>query len=186
MLAQNPKALEDDGFVMREIKPRVPFTATFLDLGEISSTVWLQSDGLRLGDSNFALGVNSLVARCLGHAPPTPLELEHAIEITEELVMPLARQYGGNQALTVTGFGAELVASAFGDAGMHGDSMTLEELEALFNRLVAVSEGRPVTNEALPTSRKFFAATLILREFMHHLGFNKLSLKLGPAGNEIT
>jgi exopolyphosphatase/pppGpp-phosphohydrolase len=166
--------------------------ATFLDLGERSSTVWVQSDWQRLGEADIRLGVVSLAEQSLGHAPPTPIELEHAIEITEDLVMPLARRYSRSQSLTVTGFAAELVAPALGDAGVHGNSMTLDELEALFNRLVAVSEGRPIRNEALPLHRNFFAAILILREFMHHLGFRTLSLRISqislavPNGDETT
>jgi exopolyphosphatase/pppGpp-phosphohydrolase len=151
--------------------------ATFLDLGDRHSTVWSQSDGLRLNDSTFPVGLGLLVERCFRHVPPTPIELEHAIEITEELVMPLARRYSGNEALTVTGVGAELVSPALTAGGIHGNSVTLDELEVLFNRLAAVSEGLPVSNEALPVKRKIFAAVLILREFMHHLGFQSFSLQ---------
>lgn len=54
--------------------------------------------------------------------------------------------------------------------------LTMDEVEALFNRLVAVSQGRPVSREKLPTDKHFVAAMLILREFMHHLHFAEVSL----------
>ena len=41
----------------------------------------------------FPLGVDSLVRQSLRHVPPRPIELEHAIELTEEAVMPLAAQF---------------------------------------------------------------------------------------------
>lgn len=45
-------------------------------------------------------------------------------------------------------------------------------MEQTFERLAAVAEGRPVGQEGLPESTEFAAALLILREFMHHLGFS--------------
>ena len=55
--------------------------------------------------------------------------------------------------------------------------LAIDEVETLFNRLVAVSEGRPASQEALPTDARFFAAMLILREFMHHLHFARVTLQ---------
>lgn len=46
-----------------------------------------------------------------------------------------------------------------------------------FQRLSAVSLGRPISLEGLPASADFAATLLILREFMHHLGFASITLK---------
>jgi hypothetical protein len=54
--------------------------------------------------------------------------------------------------------------------------LTLDEVEGLFNRLVAVSQGRPASQEKLPTDTLFFASLLVLREFMHHLRFAEVNL----------
>ncbi len=47
-------------------------------------------------------------------------------------------------------------------------------MEQTFERLAAVAEGRPVALEGLPETPEFAAALLILREFMHHLGFSAI------------
>jgi hypothetical protein len=43
------------------------------------------------------------------------------------------------------------------------------------NRQVSVSQGRPASQESLPTDASFFAALLMLREFMHHLHFEQVT-----------
>jgi len=62
-----------------------------------------------------------------------------------------------------------LMAGVAPGAGM---VLPLGAMEQTFERLAAVAEGRPVVQEGLPESTEFAAALLILREFMHHLGFS--------------
>jgi hypothetical protein len=57
--------------------------------------------------SEFPIGVDSLVRQCFKHEPPMPIELEHAIEITEDTVMPLAIRYAGDTELVLQGLGPE-------------------------------------------------------------------------------
>lgn len=125
----------------------------------------------------FPIGVDSLVRQSLRHEPPQPIELEHAIELTEEAVMPLAALFAGDTDLILRGPGATLIARSLDVAGIAPLVLKLDEVEALFNRLVAVSEGRPASQETLPTDARFFAALLILREFMHHLHFAHLTIQ---------
>jgi hypothetical protein len=61
--------------------------------------------------------------------------------------------------------------------GLSLTSPTRDEVETLFNRLVAVSEVRPISHEVLPIHSRFFAAMLMLREFMHHLNFANVALE---------
>jgi exopolyphosphatase/pppGpp-phosphohydrolase len=100
---------------------------------------------------------------------PTPLEMERAIDTVEDQVV-LAR--------TVVAPGTWLASSDANlqevAAATHGHSalpsvITLEEVEHTFNRLAAVSLGRPASGEGLPPGKQFAATLLILREFMHHL-----------------
>lgn len=125
----------------------------------------------------FPLGVDSLVRQSLRHAPPWPIELEHAIELTEEAVMPLAAQFAHSAGLVLQGLGASLIAQSLETIGIAQTSLTLDEVEALFNRLVSVSQGRPAGQETLPTDPRVVAAMLMLREFMHHLHFAQVSLQ---------
>jgi exopolyphosphatase/pppGpp-phosphohydrolase len=150
---------------------------TVLDLrGDISEV--LRSAGAQAPlRREFPLGVDSLVRQCLRHEPPLPIELEQAIDVTEEAVMPMAAQFAGNPALILQGLGASLIASRLQASGQAQTVLTLDDVETLFNRLVSVSQGRPASQEALPADARFVAAMLILREFMHHLHFAQVTLQ---------
>lgn len=150
---------------------------TVLALGQDSSTVRRMAGDQTLRYKAFPLGVDALVLQSLRHAPPWPIELEHAIELTEELVMPLATQFAGSTGLILQGRGAALFAGALAASGIVQTRFSLDEIEALFNRLIPVSQGRPPSQEKLPTDTRFVATVLILREFMHHLHFADLTLQ---------
>lgn len=126
----------------------------------------------------FPLGVDSLVRNSLRHEPPWPIEIEHAIELTEDAVMPLANHFADSTELLLYGSGGLLMARNLNAGGMAQTLLTLDEVETLFNRLVSVSEGRPTSQETLPTDARFLAAMLIVREFMHHLHFPRVTLQL--------
>jgi hypothetical protein len=149
-----------------------------LDLRADTSVVLRMSGAKALLRTEFALGVDALVRQSLRHEPPRPIELEHAIELTEEAVMPLAAQFAGSARLMLQGLGASLIARSLETGGVAQTALTLDEVESLFNRLVAVSLGRPASQETLPTDARFFAAMLMLREFMHHLHFTQVTLQV--------
>jgi hypothetical protein len=54
--------------------------------------------------------------------------------------------------------------------------MSLEQVEQLFNQLAARSQGRPASQTDIPDDLRFSAALLILREFMHHLQFQRITI----------
>jgi hypothetical protein len=64
-----------------------------------------------------------------------------------------------------------------GAAGATGEkeTVTLETVEQLFQRLASASLGDPIARQGLPTGSTFAATLLILREFMHHLGFASIT-----------
>jgi hypothetical protein len=154
--------------------------ATVLELGGNTSVV-RSGEGATPAAKEFKLGVESLVQQCLLHQPPLPIELEHAIELTEDVVMPLASQFA-SPLLVLQGMGAQVIAKAMQAGGLVQTTLTLDMVESLFNRLVAVSEGRPASQESLPTDKCLFASLLILREFMHHLGFTQVTLQTSRDG----
>lgn len=152
---------------------------TELELRSEASTVRRISGDLLQACVDFPLGLDGLARQCLKHEPPLPIELEHAIDVTEEAVMPLASMFAGPPGLILQGDGASLIAKALQLSGNAQAVLSLEEVESLFNRLVAVSQGRPATQESLPADVGVFASLLILREFMHHLHFSSVTLPVG-------
>ena len=148
-----------------------------------SSRVQLMAGEQTLLSRDFPLGVDAMVRQSLRHEPPWPIELEHAIELTEDAVMPLAAQFAGGAGLILQGHGAALVAGMHEAGGVVQTVLSLDAVELLFNRLVAVSQGRPASQETLPTDAHSFAAVLMLREFMHHLRFAEVTLQTVAAAS---
>ncbi|ABD70255.1 conserved hypothetical protein [Rhodoferax ferrireducens T118] len=119
------------------------------------------------------------------HNPPSPLEIENAIMVVEDEVTRAREITVGPASLYSTD---ELVYEIAKMAGCSEDlavTLTIEQLEKLFDQLAARSEGRPSSQVDIPDDPKFAATLLILREFMHHLQFDdiKFRRKSEPTGN---
>jgi hypothetical protein len=115
-----------------------------------------------------AVGVRHVAEGLFRHDPPTALEIEQAIDRVED-------------ALTASG----LHHAARGDLlarqpelhvllGLHvaGDRVTRDEVEARFQQFASASLGVPGLSQGLPADRAAAAVLLILRESMHHLGYD--------------
>lgn len=144
-------------------------------LGE-SSQLRRTLGGQPLLQIDYPLGFDMLVRQCFKQAPPRPQELEHAIDLTEEIVIAKTGKWAAQPDLLLLGAGACVIASSLAAAAMGKPVLTVDEVEAVFNRLVALSEGRPTSQESLPGDRRFVAAFLMLREVMHHLHFQQVTL----------
>lgn len=147
---------------------------TTLQLGADSSTILCTEAGRVVMQQALPLGTASLARQWMRHTPPTPLEIENAIEVTEDVVMPLAAKLVRTEQLQLSGSGAALILQGVGaasDAPLH---WSLDAVEDLFNRIAMVSQGRPSGQEALPTAPEFYAALVIVRECLHHLRFAEL------------
>ena len=53
-------------------------------------------------------------------------------------------------------------------------SLTRDAVEALFQQLASRALGMPIAAAELPHGRDIAAALLILRECLHHLGFDRV------------
>jgi exopolyphosphatase/pppGpp-phosphohydrolase len=113
-------------------------------------------------------------------APPTPLALEHAIQVVEDVVMPLRSVIPRDALLFSTDATVREIALLAGVAAEQTLLLTLEAMERVFNRLSAVVEGSPAARQGLPESNSFAATLLILREFMHHLQFAHIVVLHAP------
>lgn len=144
---------------------------TTFQLGAETSTVLCTEDGRIVLQQDLPLGTASLARQWMRHTPPTPLDIEHAIEQVEDVVMPLTAKLLRTEQLQVRGSGAALILQAVGAKPNATVQWSLEEVEDLFNRIAMVSQWRPMGHDALPTAPEFYAAMVILRECLHHLRF---------------
>lgn len=151
---------------------------TTLQLGANSSSVLCTQDDRVVLQQDLPLGTASLARQWMRHTPPTPLDIEHAIEQTEDVIMPLAAKLVRTEQLQLRGSGAALILQGVGAVPDTVLRWNLEEVEDLFNRIAMVSQGRPSAHEALPTAPEFYAAMVILRECLHHLRFSGVVLQV--------
>lgn len=105
------------------------------------------------------------------HRPPTPGEMEVAIMAVEDEIAraPAALLAGSN--LFTTDVAVREIARLAGLQDQPTMHLRIAEVERTFDRLVSVMQGQPVASAGLPDNPEFSATLLILREFMHHLGF---------------
>ena len=118
----------------------------------------------------LAVSVHGIASRFFRHDPPTPFELEQAIDAVEDALTGSRLQHAESGELVAND---PLLRGWVTTDSPHGEMLrlTCDEVEATFQRLASVSLGHPRALAGLPTGRDAAAALLILRECMHHLGY---------------
>jgi len=125
------------------------------------------------------IGYRSVAETFFRHDPPTPGELESAIDAVEDALMAArAQRVDAGTVLVISDEIRRLLPRLLPD----GTGATLEEVEARFQRLASASLGHPGALANLPLDPEVAAALLILRECMHHLGFAGLVIAQAPSG----
>jgi hypothetical protein len=115
------------------------------------------------------------------HDLPSTLEIEYAIEAIEDALSRIHSAVPAGSTWYTTDPLMGRIAQAAGLAAGPEVVLGRELVELAFNRLAAVSAGRPRTQDNIPTDPEFAAALLILREFMHHLQFASITVSSGTS-----
>jgi len=110
------------------------------------------------------------------HRPPTPGEMEHAIMSVEDEIARVPAGLVADSKLFTKDAAIHEVAVIAGLAIQPTMHLRINEVERTFDRLVSVTQGRLASIEGLPEALEFSATLLILREFMHHLGFPLITI----------
>lgn len=125
--------------------------------------------------ASLPIGLRALADQLFGSGTITELAIEQGIEKVEERVMPWQRKLP-TPARLFTG-GDDIVDIAC-MAGMPRDGdtwmLSTDSVEQLFNRWIARVQGRPASQDDLPLTPRFSASLLVLRECLHHLGFDSI------------
>ncbi len=131
-----------------------------------------QGDALSLqqGEQTLPLFAWSAIAAWLKDEPATDAQLEQAIAfIEDELIPRLPQAAGGLLALPPDLWQTLLAVSPVTELPLR-----LETVEGLFNRLAELAWGRPASQVGLPVDRGFASRLLLIRELLHHGGFEGL------------
>ncbi len=141
-----------------------------LHIGEFQTRV-AQAGIAGKGEQETMVGIGFMSpGAALSHTPPTALELEHAIAAVEDVVMTLASSLPRAAGLATSDALAHRIAALGSSRGAQGELLPIDAVESLFNDMAAVALGRPAAGSPFLDSA-LCGYLLILREFMHHLGF---------------
>ena len=121
----------------------------------------------------LAVGARGIADRFFRHDPPTPFEMEQAIDVVEDALTSSRLRHAERGELVTCD---PLLQAWLAAGSLQGDGARLErdEVEAIFQRMASASLGHPGALAGLPTGRDAAAALLILRECMHHLGYGSV------------
>lgn len=126
-------------------------------------------------DVVLAVGVRSIADAFFRHEPPTPLELERAIEAIEDALMATRLRHAERGELLTD---APLLHALPG-LQTEGARLVRDEVESIFQRLASASLGHPGALAGLAPGRDVAAALVILRECMHHFGYDSVRIHKG-------
>jgi hypothetical protein len=149
--------------------------AVRLMLGAVESRVQvLETHAFR--EMRLPIG-SSAVAEIFRSDPPTERELESAIDLIEEAVMPFAKEVPPGSAL-IAGDALTCEVAALGAGDQIVERVSIDAVEGLFDQLArAGRRGTWVGTTRMDAT--LAAAVVILREFMHHAGFLTIQLREG-------
>lgn len=118
----------------------------------------------------FAVGARTIAQKLFRHDPPTPGEIEQAIDWIEEGLAATRLTHGQLGDLQTD---EPRLLALLGLRGT-GERVTREQVESQFQKLASMSMGRPRGQDEHLLDSMTAALLLILRECMHHLGFEGL------------
>lgn len=119
------------------------------------------------GDAHdISVGVETYTHRARHGVPMNAAVMEEAIAEVEDAIMPLSRRWAGLSGLRLSG---EAAADLMAALQQGGGRASLEAVEAVFNDLAAVAQGRPLGQTRVPATSAAWTALVIVREVMHHM-----------------
>lgn len=144
---------------------------TVLHLGE--ETSWLATGTQPHPDAivRLDLGTRQTARAHFGSALPGPLGLEHAIAAIEDRLAQVREVSGARSTLATSDAAIVDIARRAAAGADPGTRLSIDAVERMFGRLVAVAEGRSAASQDVPDDAAWAAALVILRECMHHLRF---------------
>jgi exopolyphosphatase/pppGpp-phosphohydrolase len=162
---RSPAELESDFATVTSAggSPAIALT-TLLHIGDEHAVVLSGQGDKPETVRQIDLGAARIARAYFHHDPPTPQEIERAIDFVEDEIMRLGRPAD----VTTTLCGTAAALRAWG--AVSGPTMTIETVEQWFQRLASASLGQPGAMQGLPAGREAAATLLVLREFMHHRG----------------
>jgi exopolyphosphatase/pppGpp-phosphohydrolase len=150
-----------------------PASVAWLELGARAGRIRVDKGGTT---HEFPVPIGlCTVAELFRRNPPHESELEAAIDLVEDAVMPLAKVLRG-QAVLVAGDALSRRVAIFSTGSDTSQAASLQAVEGQFEQL-AMAARRGAWSGGLRMDSSLAAGLLILRELMHHAGFDRIELR---------
>jgi exopolyphosphatase/pppGpp-phosphohydrolase len=124
----------------------------------------------------LSIGSKRTAADFFKHTPPTPGELENAIMVVEDEVTRLRAITKADSTLFTSDAAIREIAIISGVPDRSELILTIEAMERSFEKLAAITLGKPASSAGIPANPAFAATLLIVRELMHHLQFASVTV----------
>ncbi|WP_320034746.1 hypothetical protein [Halarcobacter sp.] len=122
------------------------------------------------------VGYSLLEDKYLKNTPPTPSEIEYAINYTEDEIEKLVPLLPKDFEISCKNDFVVDIAVLSGKDKKSKIVLKTDELEYLFGQYAEVSQGRVPSLSQKDISAKFYSKLLILREFVHHLKVDNINI----------
>jgi len=152
-------------------------SVTLLEIGAEQTRILSGSDTVPDKTLSLTLGSRKTSDEYFRHDIPTPAELENAIQIVEDEIARARNIAPAHSTLFTWDSDIHAIAILAGLPDQAEQVLSRNAVEQTFERLTALSLGRPASREGLPLSKTFAAHLLILREFMHHQQFASITIR---------
>lgn len=143
-----------------------------LSISENELCLLSESEG-KLQEWTIMIGPKQVSAHFRNN-PPTPSELEYAINDVEDAVVPLSKKIPNGTQLVSFDQNLYDIAKEWDHAIKRPCRITTDNVESIFTRWGFIVSGRPSSTDSLPENPVFATYLLLLREVMHHLKFNSV------------
>lgn len=148
-----------------------------LDIGPDQTRLLIDEGEAAPALHTLGIGVENIARTCFKHEPPEAEELENAIMVIEDALEGWRTLITTDSRLFTLDQGIREIAGLAGLSLQPETVLSREAIENTFGRLLAITRGRPASAEGLPENKMFAARLLILREFMHHMKFESITIK---------
>jgi exopolyphosphatase/pppGpp-phosphohydrolase len=126
----------------------------------------------------LAMGSRKTAADFFLHMPPSPGEIENAIMRVEDEITRVREMIAGYSMLVTMDASIREIALITGIQAGPAMQLPVDGVEQTFSLLAGYLLGRPASIAGIPGDPAFAATLLILREFMHHLKFASVNVRV--------
>ena len=148
-------------------------TIRLLHIGSETATFQRRENNTVTQEIKLETGYRYLVDKFFKQEIPTDAETDYAINYIEDQLMSDRNLLHTNEQLVSSD---KLLIELFRKNELLADSYSRQNVEDLFSRYARVIMGAPASELNTPITRTDFAILLLLREIMHHLGFETINL----------